>query len=191
VTTRPITPRRAATRSRLVQATIEVVALRGFHDASVDEIAGHAGLSIGALYSNFESKDMLFLAAFEEHVAWFAQRVHGAADVDDPAEGIASWLEFRGEDAEQFLLFIDFWAYAVRQPELRRRLGAQMGELRGAMARAIEARAAARGDELPIPAELLALIVTALGRGLAIEQITDDKAVPARELSGLLATLFG
>ena len=41
---------------------------RGFHGASLDEIAETAGYWKGAVYSNFDSKDELFLAVFDAHL---------------------------------------------------------------------------------------------------------------------------
>ena len=43
----------------------------GFHSASVDQIADRAGLSIGALYSNFAGKDDLLFAVFEGNARAF------------------------------------------------------------------------------------------------------------------------
>src|SRR5438132_1560889 len=61
--------KQAQTRVRLLRSAELVFAERGFFAASLDEIAARAGFSIGAVYSNFESKGDLFLALFEEHVA--------------------------------------------------------------------------------------------------------------------------
>ncbi|MDQ6807334.1 MAG: TetR/AcrR family transcriptional regulator, partial [Actinomycetota bacterium] len=70
--------KRAETRSALVRSAADVFARRGFHAASVDEIAENAGFSVGALYSNFERKEDLLLAAIEQNVSdWtrlFAER---------------------------------------------------------------------------------------------------------------------
>src|SRR6266540_3195196 len=60
---------RALTRARLLEAAGSVFARRGFHAASLDEVAREAGATTGAIYSNFEGKEDLFLAVFEEHVA--------------------------------------------------------------------------------------------------------------------------
>src|SRR5256885_1958970 len=61
--------KQAQTRVRLLRSAELVFAERGFFAASLDEIAARAGFSIGAVYSNFESKGDLFLALFEEHAA--------------------------------------------------------------------------------------------------------------------------
>ena len=60
---------RALTRARLLDAARRVFARRGFHAASLEEIAQEAGATTGAIYSNFAGKEDLFLALFEDHVA--------------------------------------------------------------------------------------------------------------------------
>ena len=65
-------PRRAekklATRIRLLDAAQKVFAARGFADASLDEIAEVAGLTKGAVYSNFDKKLDLLLAVLDERM---------------------------------------------------------------------------------------------------------------------------
>lgn len=59
---RPATRRREQTRSRLLDAAHEVFAEVGMGAASVETICERAGFTRGAFYSNFESKEELFLA---------------------------------------------------------------------------------------------------------------------------------
>ena len=54
--------RQAQTREQLLDAAATVFAERGFHAATLDEIGQTAGFSKGAVYSNFASKDDLFVA---------------------------------------------------------------------------------------------------------------------------------
>src|SRR3712207_4648784 len=61
--------KQAQTRDRLVDAAARVFARRGFHAASVEEIAEEAGYSHGAVYSNFSGKEELFIAVYEHRVA--------------------------------------------------------------------------------------------------------------------------
>lgn len=62
VEARPASRRREQTRARLLDAAHEVFAEVGMDAASVEMICERAGFSRGAFYSNFESKDELFLA---------------------------------------------------------------------------------------------------------------------------------
>src|SRR4249920_557563 len=58
--------RRALTRRHLLEAAGVVFARQGFHGATLDEVAATAGFTKGAVYSNFTSKDDLFLALLED-----------------------------------------------------------------------------------------------------------------------------
>ena len=55
--------KRARTRERLMDAATEVFSENGFGGASLELICERAGLTRGAFYYNFSSKDELFLAA--------------------------------------------------------------------------------------------------------------------------------
>lgn len=57
----PMTKRRENTRARLLDAAAAVFAEIGLEGASVEAICERAGFTRGAFYSNFDSKDELFL----------------------------------------------------------------------------------------------------------------------------------
>src|SRR3954454_18996732 len=61
--------RRQKTRTRLLAAATRVFARHRYHSATLDEIAAEAGFTKGALYYNFASKEELFLALLDEHIA--------------------------------------------------------------------------------------------------------------------------
>jgi AcrR family transcriptional regulator len=186
---RALTERRAATHGRLVEAATKVVARRGFHAATVDEIADEAGFSVGALYSNFDGKDDLFLAVFDGHLRWYEDRLGVAAGTADPGRVFSDWMDALMANPEQLLIFIEFWAYAVRKPKLRRSFAARLAEIRTAMATAIEERALATGNDLPVPPETLALVLLAVGRGLGLEKLADADAVED-SVADLIAALI-
>jgi AcrR family transcriptional regulator len=173
------TERRAATHARLVEAATKVVARRGFHAATVDEIADEAGFSVGALYSNFDGKDDLFLAVFDGHLRWYEEQLTAAAASPDTARAFRDWMDALMEDPEQLLIFIEFWAYAVRKPKLRRTFAGRLAEIRAALAAAIEERAESTGNAPPLPPETLALVLLAVGRGLGLEKLADAESVDA------------
>ena len=186
---RATTERRAATHERLVEAATRVVARRGFHAATVDEIAEEAGFSVGALYSNFDGKDDLFLAVFDGHLRWYAERLEQAAGSPDQERAFRDWMQAADDDPEQVLIFIEFWAYAVRRPKLRRSFARRMAEMRDALARALERRAEESGSALALPAETLALVLLSLGRGLGLEQLANPEAIDD-DVAELVASLI-
>ena len=64
-----LSPRRRQTRSTLVQAGTSVFAVRGIDGASIEEICEAGGLTRGAFYSNFSSRDDLVLAIIEMRIS--------------------------------------------------------------------------------------------------------------------------
>ena len=186
----PLSETRTRTRQRLIEAATEVVAEHGFHSATVDQIASRAGYSIGALYSNFAGKDDLLFAVFDGHIAWFEDRLEATAEAEDPARAMADWIGFLAQNPQQFLVFVEFWAYAVRKPKVRRQFAKRMAQMRADVARALEQRAAAAGVPSPLPPEFVALLGLAIGRGIALEKLVDPDAVPDDAVAKLLASLI-
>ena len=174
--TRTVSGKRARTRARLIEAATEVVARRGFHAASVDEIARRAGYSIGALYSNFKGKDDLFLAVFDGHLEWYERQLEAASRSDDPAVAASAWMDLIARNPDQFLVFVEFWAYAVRKPRVRPRFAARMARMRDALADSVDRIAAESGRAPVLPPERAALLLLATGRGLALERLADPDA---------------
>jgi AcrR family transcriptional regulator len=96
-TTRPASDRplrRDAERNRLriLQAAREVFADRGL-DASLDQIAAHAGVGVGTVYRRFPDKDALIDALFEERIGEIAAAGRRALSASDPWEGLVDFLQ--------------------------------------------------------------------------------------------------
>src|ERR1700690_4333178 len=105
---------RANTRERLLSAARSEFGRGGFHGASVEEIASEAGFSTGALYSNFEGKEDLFLVLMkreiDEHAQEIAAAVRAGASIAERATGGArQWMTMIDREPELLLLFMEFW----------------------------------------------------------------------------------
>ena len=190
--------KQAQTRARLIDAAAGVFARRGFQAARVEEIAEQAGYSHGAIYSNFAGKEELFLAVFEQYMAErvdevahataiegsFAQRARAAAD---------QWMRRFSEDRATFLLHLEFMIHAARNPHLSEPLGQRMAALRLEIERRLTEREAETDTALPLPPAELALIVRALGIGLAVEALNQPGEIDTRlygNFVALVATLL-
>ena len=76
------------------------------------------------------------------------------------------------------LLEREYWSLAIRDPELRARYAERQTELRGALARALEARVRHLGTpDLPMPAEDVARIVMSIIGGLTVDELVDPGSV--------------
>ena len=188
---------KARTRERLLRAAAKVFARRGFHGASVEEIAREAGYTIGALYSNFGSKEDLYLALLDEHVAEriaeYRAVFQSARDDAERARGGADdWMVYLRRNREFFLLAIEFWTYAVRERRLRPRIAKAYQAFRQTFAVLIEEGAAAAGIELPEGfAERMGIVINALGQGIALEKLADPDGVPDELFGDALEMIFG
>jgi AcrR family transcriptional regulator len=175
----------AQTRTRLIDAATKVFAERGFHDASVEEIAEQAGYSHGAVYSNFDGKSELFLAVFENYMAERVRELsqtQTALPDDAPLEARAraladQWMDRLSRDRQSVALHMEFIAHADRDPELARRFGERSSVMREAVSRYIVQYQQETGGELALPVDDLAMILRALGIGLAIEALVSPEAV--------------
>jgi AcrR family transcriptional regulator len=174
-------PTRAETRGRILGAAGEVFASRGYDGASLDQVAEAAGLTKGAVYSSFASKDELFFALVADRLD---QRLAIVADVEDPQRDLRQLFEDAEDDLaalfttqrDWHLLFIECWARAVRDPGRRAEWARQRRAARAVIADFFERHSAAVGDPLPAPAADLALVTMALSNGLAMEHIADPES---------------
>jgi AcrR family transcriptional regulator len=177
--------KQAHTRAELLTTAAKVFARGGYKGASVEEIAEEAGYSHGAVYSNFDGKADLFLAVLEEYMAERAQELAATqanlpedAPIEIRARALADqWMERFAKDRESFLLHMEFVAHAGRDPELAERFGTRSAALREAIATYIAHYQELEGIEADLTPEDLALVLRALGIGLAIEALVSPAAV--------------
>ena len=192
--TRP--QQQARTRERLIEAAARVFAERGFHGASVEEIAAEAGYSIGAVYSNFDGKEDLYLALLDEHVRervaeYRASFARARDDTERARGGADDWMAYLHRSGQSVPLALEFWSYAVRDPRLRPRIAAAYRTFRATFAELIEKAAAADGIELPDGfAQRMGIVINALGNGMALEKLADPEGVPDELLGDTLAMIF-
>jgi AcrR family transcriptional regulator len=182
-------------RSALVTAAAKVFHEAGFQGASLRQIAAEAGMTTGAVYSNFDGKADLFLAVLEEKLDPRLEVMYDAARGAPPGEvGTrvgGEFSEYLKRRRRWLILLIDFWAQAAREPKLRPKFAHRHARLRAAIAEVLGERAARLGISLALPAEELATVLIALTNGFAVERLADPDDVPedlyGRALDLLLA----
>jgi AcrR family transcriptional regulator len=196
VTIEPLTPerRRAMTRAHLLEAAAVVFAKKGFHGASLDEVATAAGFTKGAVYSNFVNKEDLFLALIDYRTEVQAAAVLHELDESSSESGAGDELTrireliARGYDEDMAALHFEFLAYAARHPGARAKLDATARKQHEVVVRIIAEQWKRRGYEPGYPADVLATIMLALFDGLATTRflspplVTDDTLRQALEI---------
>jgi AcrR family transcriptional regulator len=174
--------RKQRTQAVLVATGRSVFLERGFHGASLDEIAERAGYSKGAVYSNFAGKDELFLAVLEAH---FDQRARILADVlfdeerlEDSYRAVARSMSAAEESEPRWTpLLLEFWAHASRRPSLRSAVAEGRERFFGVIAGLIGELGRRHGVTFAIPPKEIARGSNALARGMALDRLLAPDAV--------------
>lgn len=174
--------RQAQTRGDLVDAAERLFIRQGFHPTSVDAVAAEAGYTKGAVYSNFASKEELFLAVYERRVdarvAEIEALLERAPTVREGLELVVPGNRGRREAEDGWMaVFFEFWAHALRHPELRERFAKQHRRVIEPLARAATAMAEQSGEELPEDPRKLATARYAMQLGLQLERLTQPDVV--------------
>ncbi|MEA2422339.1 MAG: hypothetical protein QOF55_1438 [Thermoleophilaceae bacterium] len=116
-------------RAAILDSALEVFSSRGYHAASIDEIAGEAGISKALIYEHFPSKKELHASLLERHTQEIFERLAESAAGPDPGEvrlraGVDAFLEWAETHPRAFrLLFRD--NFEVDVAELLQRLQRQ------------------------------------------------------------------
>jgi AcrR family transcriptional regulator len=186
---------RGTARERLLDAAAHVFAEHGFRGASVDDVAARAGVTKGALYWNFPSKQELFFALLDERVdsrvRSLLEQFEAASSEEDPAAAVSRGVADVVDDERQLVLLMqEYWSLAARDPELRGRYVERQRMLRRLVAHTVEARHATTGVPLTTSPDRLATGIAALTYGLAIERVADPDAVPDDLLGELIDLLY-
>lgn len=173
--------RRELTRTALVEAAAEVFALRGFHAASLDEIAETAGFTRGAIYSNFGGKEDLLIAVLdrstERQLEAFGAAIDpgGGGSTEERSAAAASVWTATQREANLPALSLEMRAYALRNPDFRRRLAAVERRQQERIADFIDQIARAEGRKLPVESIDLAQMLRAFSDGLSQFAAIDEE----------------
>lgn len=115
--------RKAETRQGLLAAAYRVFGQKGYAQATVDDVAAAAGVSKGAVYHHFESKEELFRALLEDHsheldaMAEVAKRACSFADL---VRGVVRvWIDHYRSDPLFVPLSLESRLAATREPWAR------------------------------------------------------------------------
>jgi TetR/AcrR family transcriptional repressor of nem operon len=175
-------------RTRLLNAALRVIRTKGYADSSVDELCNAAGVTKGAFFHHFKTKEDLALAA-ADHFAAMAAGLFAAApfnQLSDPLDRLLGYIEFRGNilcgelpDCTCLLGTMVQETYETH-PAIRVACDTHISEHAAGVARDITAAKAMYAPDAPWSAESLGLFTQAVLQGafvLAKAKNSPDVAV--------------
>ncbi|MEH1056981.1 TetR/AcrR family transcriptional regulator [Micromonospora sp. CPCC 206171] len=119
---------RAVREQQMLDAAVKVFSRRGFHAASMDEIAEDAGISKPMVYAYLGTKEELFVACLHREGTRMMEAIAGAAAPDLPADerlwrGLRAFFGFVGAHR-------DGWAVLYRQARGSQPFAAELATMR-------------------------------------------------------------
>jgi AcrR family transcriptional regulator len=169
--------KRERTRAALIAAAWAAVEEKGFAAVSLEEIASRAGMTRGAIYSNFASRAELLLAVISARGLVIDRDFSRPGPLKEQlrsfAEGLIKALpDARGTQGWHAAFMVQI----ASDPALRAHIAAGFAGLFDQMAAQFRAQ---HGDRLAIDAHSLALAVQSLAMGFVYQAILSPEAVPA------------
>ena len=187
--------RKQQTRRRLLEVAAEFFATKGYAETSLDEIAEEAGLTKGAVYSNFTSKAELALAVLDEltvapKVDIFSQVDAGEAFANQHEHGGKFLVEAMDASSLWFQVELQCILQAQKDPELRRRMHDRDTALRASLAESIAKRMEVAGWVPVADLDLIVAALTAVGSGMALQRLKDPERLPDELAGQLIAAVY-
>jgi TetR/AcrR family transcriptional regulator, transcriptional repressor of aconitase len=174
-----VTPQyRDARRDQILTAARRCFLRDGFHATSMQDLFAEAGLSSGAVYGYFASKDDVIIAIAEENIRDFVAMIHDVAS-GEPGRPIGTVLAdiitvARAKDAEDGRagLAVLAWSEALRNPALASRFADLFAQIRADLGDIVRKHQDAGKLPRDVPAESLAALFLAIVPGYILQLAT-------------------
>lgn len=188
---------RKLTRTKLIDAALQLFSTSGYEHATVDDISQAAGYSKGAYYFHFSTKDDILLELLrmwtESRSLTLTAATSGPLTRDSLHEALVEFFSYASAPQWPGVL-LEFWAQATRHAEVGKRLTQAYAAWRKQLAEAFDAAAAAgiidvaSGDDaasVALAAHDGFAVQTAIGapggRGLTAAELADSLLAPLEE----------
>lgn len=173
-------PRSEETHARILEAAQRCFARSGFDATGVAEICEQAGVSKGAFYHHFESKQAVFLALLERWLSGLDETLQSAdaqsASAPERLEGLAGMVGQVLEVASgQIPMFLEFWRQAAREPHIWQATIQPYQRFRAAFADLVR-QGIQEGTLRRVDPDLAAHVLVSLGVGLVLQGVLESEA---------------
>lgn len=170
-------------------------AQKGYHQTTLDDIAGVAGLSKGGIYVYFDSKWELYIALFD----WVMEgagitqslQASGASVYEKLVNGLTGMAAAIAKPDFRRIapLLLDIWMQNLHDPQFQELSAGQYNQFREPLTKLI-AEGIAAGEFKQVDATALANILLGLFDGLMVQMLIDDSAVDFSAVSQTLPILL-
>ena len=181
------------TRAAIIDAAITLFAKHGVEGTSMEAIARHAGLTQGAIYSNFTGKADLWWAIGDQmsRTLDLKDLLGAGRSLRDELAGIgrAVWQLLDTASRTELLLSQEFDLFLMRHPRERAKYARETRADQNELAALLAQGAADRGEPLPMEPERLARTIESVAFGLLHTFMLDPRSVDEELCVGAFTAL--
>jgi AcrR family transcriptional regulator len=182
------------TRAKIMEAAIKLFSTRGYNKASVDEICDEAGISKGAFYHHFKSKQALFLALLDGWLQFIDNAIESTKDktVPETFMQMTQAFPYIFETADENLpMFLEFWLQASRDKNIWEAGISPYRRYHKYFTTLIK-KGVDEGSFVEVDPELASRMITSTAMGLLLQSLLDPKGADwekvARNSTNLLVS---
>jgi AcrR family transcriptional regulator len=163
------------TRSRILDAAVRKFAIAGYDAASVDDICAEAGVSKGAFYHHFPTKQSIFLALMQGWLATIDIGM-GAVRAETVPETLIQMTDLLpgvfAAAEDRLPMFLEFWLQASRDETVWKAVIAPYRHYQEHFARLID-DGVAEGSLKPTDPQVAAQVIVSMAVGLVLQGVLD------------------
>jgi AcrR family transcriptional regulator len=173
------------TRAKIMEAAIKLFSNRGYNKASVDDICKEAGISKGAFYHHFKSKQALFLALLDGWLQFVDNAIEATKDKTVPetfmqmTQAFPYIFETAGENLPMFL---EFWLQASRDKKIWEAGIAPYRRYHKYFTSLIK-KGVDEGSFVEVDPELASRMIVSTAMGLLLQSLLDPKGADWEKVS--------
>ena len=180
------------TRAKIMESAIKLFSTNGYNKASVDNICAEAGISKGAFYHHFKSKQDLFLALLDGWLQNIDTAIEASRELTAPetftrmSEAFPYLFETAGDGLPMFL---EFWLQASRDEKIWQASIAPYRRYHKYFTSLIK-KGVDEGSFVEVDPELTSRMIVSTAMGLLLQSLIDPKGAKwekvARESTTML-----
>ncbi len=180
------------TKARILDASVKLFSNHGYNTSSVDDICAEAGVSKGAFYHHFESKQALFLALLDGWLKTIDNVIEAAKDKTVPEifMQITEAFPYIFESAGNHLpMFLEFWLQASRDEEIWQASIAPYRRYHKYFTSLIK-RGVEEGSFVEVNPEVASRLIVSMAMGLFLQSLLDPKGAKWEKVARESATML-
>lgn len=165
------------TRARILEAAVKQFSIHGYNQASVDNICEQAGVSKGAFYHHFQTKQDVFLALLDGWLQTFDQAIEASKDrpVPETFQMMTEYFPYIFESASDNLpMFLEFLLQASREEKVWQASIAPYRRYHKHFASLIK-KGIAEGSFVEVDPNLAARLIVSAAMGLLLQSLLDPQ----------------